>query len=229
APGFFDKERHVAEKDLNTGMENGQVWMPAEVDVSIRPGWFYHEEEDSLVKSPEELFDIYLTSVGRGSNLLLNIPPDRRGLLHENDVKALEGWKKLLDEAFDENLAENASVKASAVRGNSEEYAPENMLDDDKTTYWSTDDEVTGASFEIDLEKKQEMNYLVIQEYIRLGQRVKSFRVEVWKDGNWQRIASPTTIGYKRIVQLNGEESDRLKVTITDSKACPVISAVEVY
>ena len=228
-PGFFDKERHVAEKDLNTGMINGDVWMPAEVDVSIRPGWFYHEEEDSLVKSPEELFDIYLTSVGRGSNLLLNIPPDRRGLLHENDVQALQGWKKMLDEAFDENLAENAAVKASDVRGNAEEYAPENMLDDDKTTYWSTEDEVTSASFEIDLKEKQELNFLVIQEYIRLGQRVKSFQVEVWKDGEWQPVASPTTIGYKRIVKLNGEESDKLRVTIAGSKACPVISAVEVY
>jgi alpha-L-fucosidase len=90
---------------LNTGEENGGQWIPAEVDVSIRPGWFYHAKEDSLVKTPEQLFDIYLSSVGRGANLILNIPPDRRGLINEKDVASLLGWKKLLDERFKTNLA----------------------------------------------------------------------------------------------------------------------------
>ena len=89
---------------LNTGHENGKDWVPAEVDVSIRPGWFYHAEEDAKVKTPEQLFDIYMTSVGRGSNLLLNIPPDRRGQIHEIDVKNLLEWRKLLNERFANNL-----------------------------------------------------------------------------------------------------------------------------
>src|SRR5690242_12572697 len=101
------------ENILNTGSPDGNKWIPAEVDVSIRPGWFYHEKEDDKVKTPERLFDIYLTSVGRGSTLLLNIPPDRRGLFHENDVKALAGFKALLKNEFGKNLALKAPVKAS--------------------------------------------------------------------------------------------------------------------
>ena len=228
-PGFFEKEREVAEHDLNTGFENGKVWMPAEVDVSIRPGWFYHEEEDSLVKTPEELFEIYLTSVGRGANLLLNIPPDKRGLIHENDVAALRGWKKIIDKAFSVNFADNADINASNVRGNTKLFSPDNLIDGNKDTYWATDDEVNIASFEIDLKKIQEVNYLVIQEYIKLGQRVKSFRVDGWKNGAWSPVASATTIGYKRIVALEGVKTKNLRISITDSKACPVISNVEVY
>ena len=104
---------------LNTGSIDGTKWIPAEVDVSIRPGWFYHSEEDVLVKTPEQLFNIYLTSVGRGAVLLLNVPPDRRGLIHENDVKSLQGFKQLLDSVFFFFLSEEASVKASGYRGKS--------------------------------------------------------------------------------------------------------------
>ncbi|MBY0435943.1 MAG: alpha-L-fucosidase, partial [Cyclobacteriaceae bacterium] len=108
------------EKLLNSGSENGTHWIPAEVDVSIRPGWFYHAEEDSLVKSPERLFNIYLTSVGRGSTLLLNVPPDRQGLFHENDVNSLRGFRALLDEAFKKNLATTSRVSADSYRGKSD-------------------------------------------------------------------------------------------------------------
>ncbi len=126
---------------LNTGTEDGDSWIPAEVDVSIRPGWFYHADEDVKVKTPEALFDIYLSSVGRGSNLLLNIPPDRRGLIHENDVKALTGWKKLLDEAFKQNLAFGKKASADKVRGGNNKYGARNVTDGDMETYWATDDE----------------------------------------------------------------------------------------
>src|SRR5687768_8556402 len=110
------------EELLNTGSPDGNKWVPAEVDVSIRPGWFYHEKEDSLVKSPEKLFDIYLTSVGRGSTLLLNVPPDKRGLIHEKDVASLKGWRQILDTEFRNNLAAGASVVASETRGDSERF-----------------------------------------------------------------------------------------------------------
>src|SRR5690606_2836064 len=133
---------------LNTGHENGTAWIPAEVDVSIRPGWFYHAEEDSLVKSPEKLFDIYLTSVGRGSTLLLNVPPDQRGLIHENDAKALQGWRAMLDSVFKTNLAANAKATASSYRGDA--YAAQMVTDGGKETYWATDDDVTTGSIEVD-------------------------------------------------------------------------------
>jgi len=217
------------EKLLNTGSANGTHWIPAEVDVSIRKGWFYHAEEDSLVKTPKQLFDIYLTSVGRGSTLLLNVPPDRRGLVHENDVAALEGFRALLDSTFKTDFALNKKVTASSYRGKSKQYAPSNLTDYNKNTYWTTDDEILTGNFEIDLGQSQTINYVVLQEDIRLGQRVKSFSVEALTNNQWKQIASGTSIGYKRILKLDPIETDKVRVSITDSKACPVISNVAVY
>jgi alpha-L-fucosidase len=214
---------------LNTGDPEGTHWIPAEVDVSIRPGWFYHEKEDSLVKSPEKLFEIYLTSVGRGSTLLLNVPPDRRGLLHEEDVAALKGWRKLIDDAFRNNLARGAGATATEYRGKSDRYQPSNATDGDKETYWTTNDSTSVASLELDLGKEQEIRYVVIQEYIRLGQRVKAFNVEARTNGEWKPLVAATTIGYKRILRVNPVHADKVRINITASKACPLISNVEVY
>lgn len=215
---------------LNTGHPEGQQWIPAEVDVSIRPGWFYHAHEDSLVKTPEKLFDIYLTSVGRGSNLLLNIPPDRRGLVHENDVAALQGWKRLMDEAFATNLALNAPASASSVRGDSKTYGASMLTDGKPDTYWATDDEVTTGSIEITLPSPTLVKYVTLREFIRLGQRVKAFTVETKVNGAWKQVAAATTIGYKRILKLDTPvEAEAIRVNITESKACPVLSEVEVY
>ena len=214
---------------LNTGSEEGDKWIPAEVDVSIRPGWFYHAAEDEKVKTPETLFDIYLSSVGRGSNLLLNIPPDRRGLIHENDVKALTGWKKLLDEAFKQNLAIGNKATADNVRGGHKKYGAENVTDGDTETYWATDDKVTTASLTVDLGEKKEIKYIFVQEYIKFGQRVKVFDIEVEKDGQWEKVASSTTIGYKKILQLGPVSTTKVRINITEARACPLISNVEIY
>jgi alpha-L-fucosidase len=215
------------EQLLNTGSENGSQWIPAEVDVSIRPGWFYHSREDSLVKTPEKLFDIYLTSVGRGSTLLLNIPPDRRGLIHEHDVKALKEWRAMLDQEFKTNLAEDAEVNASAERGS--QFLASYVNDNNKETYWTTANDVTTGSLEINFNGEKEVKYVVIQEYIRLGQRVKAFTIEAWKDNAWQKIIEGTTIGYKRILKVDPVQTEKIRISITDSKACPVISNVEIY
>lgn len=217
------------EKLLNTGSETGTHWIPAEVDVSIRKGWFYHAEEDSLVKTPQQLFDLYLTSVGRGSTLLLNVPPDKRGLVHENDVASLEGFRALLDSTFKTDLAVNKKVTASSYRGKSKQYAPSNLTDNNASTYWTTDDEILTGNFEIDFEQTQQIKYLVLQEDIRLGQRVKSFTMEAFTNNEWKQIASGTTIGHKRILKLNPIETDKVRISITDSKACPVISSVVIY
>lgn len=214
---------------LNTGSPDGTKWVPAEVDVSIRPGWFYHSKEDDKVKTPEKLFEIYLTSVGRGSTLLLNIPPDRRGLFHENDVKSLQGFKVLLDKEFAKNLAGKAVVTASNTRAKSKQFAAGNITDGNKETYWATDDGVTTASLGINLSKTSTVKYIVLQEYIKLGQRVKSFTVEAWKDDGWQKVADATTIGYKRILKIDPVETSKIRVSITDSKACPVISNIAIY
>ena len=217
------------EKLLNTGSEDGTSWVPAEVDVSIRPGWFYHEKEDSLVKTPEKLFEIYLTSVGRGSNLLLNIPPDRRGLVHENDVHSLEGFKKLLDAAFRTNLAAGASATASNTRGNDKKYSASRLTDANKDSYWATDDDVTSAEVSVKLKKTVTAKYVVLQEHIKLGQRVKKFAVDAWINNGWQEVANGTTIGYKRILPVDNIVTNQFRVRITDSKAAPVLLSVSVY
>jgi alpha-L-fucosidase len=218
------------EKLLNTGAPDGNKWIPAEVDVSIRPGWFYHANEDSLVKSPQKLFDIYLTSVGRGSTLLLNVPPDRRGIFHENDVKALYGFKALLEKEFSFNLAKNAKVKASSSRGNSKLFAPSNLTDGNKNSYWATNDGVTTGIVEISLPANNTaVKYIVLQEYIKLGQRVQSFTIETWKNDSWEKVVDGTTIGYKRILKLPDVTTGKLRINIVNAKACPVLSNIEVY
>jgi alpha-L-fucosidase len=214
---------------LNTGSENGTHWIPAETDVSIRPGWFYHAKEDSLVKTPEQLVEIYLTSVGRGSTLLLNVPPDKRGLFHEQDVKALRGFRTLLDHEFKTNFASNSRVEASSYRGNSKKYSPENLTDENKETYWTTDDSVTTASLVMHLEKLQSVKYILLKEYIQLGQRIKSFHIEIEKEGGWKKVAEATTIGYKRILKIEPVLTNKIRISITSAKACPIISEVEIY
>lgn len=217
------------EQLLNTGSADGTKWIPAEVDVSIRPGWFYHAAEDEKVKTPEQLFDIYLTSVGRGSNLLLNIPPDQRGLFHEKDVASLKGFRELLNKTFAVNLAKKAAVTADSYRGKATAYAPANITDGNENTYWCTNDGVTAASVTISLAKTSTVQYITLQEYIQLGQRVQAFNVEVWKDNAWQPVASATTIGYKRILKIAPVVTGKIRVNITAAKACPVISNIEIY
>lgn len=213
---------------LNQGHENGTEWIPAECDVSIRPGWFYHAKEDSLVKTPEQLFEIYLKSVGRGSLMLLNIPPDKRGLFHENDVKSLQGLKKLLDQEFKTNLARKANASGD-FRGRDEEYSPGNLTDGKDDTYWALDDESTSGFFEIDFRKTFKLKYIVLQEYILLGQRVKWFSVDAWRNEKWETVATATTIGRKRILKIDPIETRKIRVNILSAKACPLISNIEVY
>ncbi len=217
------------EKLLNTGHPQGTSWVPAETDVSIRPGWFYHRKEDSLVKSPEMLFDIYLTSVGRGSTLLLNIPPDRRGLFHENDVAALKGFKAMIDNEFKTNLAKDAVVEADSWRGAHKDYEAENVLDNDSSSYWTTDDNVTSATLTITFKESQTVKYIVIQEYITLGQRISKVDVEYLDTDMWKPLSAATTIGYKRILKVDPVNTSSIRINIRESLACPVIESVRIY
>ena len=214
-------------QQLTSGHEDGTHWVPAECDVSIRPGWYYHESQDDKVKSLSELLDIYYKSVGRNGNLLLNLPVDRRGLVHENDVKALMELRKTLDETFDVNLAKGAKAVASNTRGN--DYLASNILDEYNDSYWATDDEVIESELVINFSKETTFNRLVLQEYIPLGQRIKAFKVEVKEEDGYKEIANETTIGYKRILRLPQVTTSQLKITFTDAKGSPTISNVEVY
>ena len=214
---------------LRSGLENGDSWVPGEVNTSIRPGWFYHTTEDNRVKSLPKLLDIYYSSFGRNATMLLNFPIDTRGLIHENDAKASRELAANIKETFAVNLAEKAKVSASNVRGNSKEFGAEKIIDGNKDTYWATDDGITNASLTLDFGKPLTFNRFLVQEYIRLGQRVKAFKVEALIDGTWKEVAKATTIGYKRILRFPGVKATQVRFSITDSKSCPVISNLGIY
>ncbi|NOR75924.1 MAG: alpha-L-fucosidase, partial [Draconibacterium sp.] len=216
-------------KELRTGHENGSHWVPAEVDVSIRPGWYYHKYEDHKVKSLPHLLDIYYNSIGRNASLLINFPVDTRGLIHEKDVEQILKLGNAVKADFANNLAANKNVTSTNVRGGSNKYKANNVTDGNKDTYWATDDGVIKSSLTIDFGKPTEFNRFLAQENIRLGQRIKKFTVEVFVDNEWKEIASETTIGYKRILRFENVTASKLKLNIIDSKASPVISNVEVY
>lgn len=212
---------------LGEGHENGKYWVPAEVDVSIRRGWFYHASQDSMVRSPENLMELYYSSVGRNSNLLLNVPPDTRGLLHENDIRSLLTFKKLREEEFANEVSAGKSATSSKDRGRN--FKAGNVNDGNPETYWTTPDGTSSASVTIDLGKETEINRILLQEYIKLGQRVAEFKVEAMINGSWQPLVDGTTIGYKVIRKFPVVNTSQIRVTIVKSKACPVISNIRVY
>jgi alpha-L-fucosidase len=214
-------------KILGEGNEDGNYWVPAEVDVSIRRGWFYHSNQDSFVRSPENLLDLYYSSVGRNSNLLLNIPPDRRGLLDENDVKSLLAFKELLVKEFSLELAKGKMVSATNTRG--KEYSASNVNDGNPETYWTTNDKQTKSDLIIDLGTETEVNRILLQEYIKLGQRIQEFRVEAFVNDGWKQLIDGTTIGYKVIRKFPVIKTSRIKVIFSKSKASPVISNIELF
>jgi len=214
---------------LHYGVENGDSWVPAEVNTSIRPEWFYHPDEDAKVKTLPQLMDTYYHSIGRNGTLLLNFPIMPNGLIHPNDEKAALEFSKAVNEAFAVNLVEKAQVEASNVRGNAGKFAASKTIDNNQITYWATDDGVTKASLTIDFGKPILFNRFLVQEYIRLGQRVKAFTVEALVDGKWKELAGATTIGYKRILCFPTVEAMQVRFTIADSKSCPVISNIGIY
>lgn len=216
-------------KDLTSGHEDGTHWLPAEVDVSIRPGWYYHKSEDHKVKSVKTLVDIYYNSIGRNASFLLNFPVDARGLIHEKDVEHLMKMVNVIKKDFETNLATDVSVEASNVRGNSSTFDAEKAIDENKKTYWSTDDGITKCSMTIDFGKETTFNRFLVQEYIALGQRVKKFTLEVFVNKEWKEIASQTTIGYKRILRFDNVTSQKLRFNILDAKGSPTITNIEVY
>lgn len=210
--------------DGATGVRHGDLWKPAEGDTSIRPGWFWHAREDRMVKSPEKLLQTWLDSVGRGANLILNVPPNKDGGIAAGDVKALMGFKKLRDELLSEDFAAGAEV-SGPVRGNDLRFSPVNLTDSDVETYWGTDDGVTTPTAELRLSAPATFDTLRLREQIRLGQRVDSFAVDAWKNGAWQEIHAGLTIGNQVIARLaEPVTTDRLRLRITASAAVPCIS-----
>jgi alpha-L-fucosidase len=213
---------------LQSGVEDGPDWIPAEVNTSIRPGWFYHKSEDSRVKSVNQLIDNWYHSVGMNGNFILNLPPDQRGLIHENDIVSLNSLKRYLDEAFSADYSDSAEAAASNVRSSSSKYGALMAIDDDPGTYWATDSDVLDASLEIRFAEEVEINAVLLQEYIALGQRVRSFSVEAKTSDVFREVASGTTIGNRRIVRFETARTKGLRIHFR-AGACPLISNVEVY
>lgn len=214
-------------KILGEGHQDGKYWVPAEVDVSIRPGWFWHQRQDTKVRSPENLMDLYYSSVGRNSNLLLNVPPDIRGVLHENDVASLLKFRELREKEFAADLARGRKVRPSSFRGRG--FEASNINDGNPETYWAAKDKQISADLIIDLGSETEMNRIILREYIRLGQRVQAFTVEALINGKWNKLIDGTTIGHKVIRKFPVVRTSKIRVVISKSKACPVISDVELY
>jgi hypothetical protein len=174
-------------------------WYPAETDVSIRPGWFYHAAEDNRVKSPEKLVDIYFHSVGMNSVLLLNIPPDKRGLIHENDIRSLQGMKKILDETFRLNLLEGTAIT------------------------------VGKGYFEYALKQKASFNTILVQEDIKVGQRIGKFHFEAWDGTAWKTFAGGTTVGHRRILRFPMQEALKIRFFVDESRGEPAIMNIGLF
>ncbi len=216
---------------LNRGNKYGHKWVPAEVDVSIRPGWFYSASSDSQVKTVEKLMEIYFTSVGRNANLLLNVPPDRRGRIHPLDSARLMEFRAVRERTFEVDYARTARIDASSSRGFRPRFSPSNLNDGKYDTFWTTNDDVSSASIILDLKERRDVKMVVLQEYIPLGQRVERFSIEIRTDDNspWHEVFNGTTIGYKRIALFPEQEAEQIKVNIINSLACPIISTINVY
>ena len=150
-------------------------------------------------------------------------------MVHENDVQRLMEFKAAIDQSFIENLAKDKKASASHVRDNDSQFSPQNVIDGDKNSYWTTDDDVLTASLEIDLGESTQFNRMMIQEYIALGQRIESFSIEVRDEENWNKISEGTTIGYKRILRFPSVAASRVRFNILKSRACPMISNFEIF
>ena len=210
--------------------ENGTEWVPAEVDVSIRPGWFYHKNEDDKVKTVNELCDIYYNSVGHNSNLLLNFPVALNGKIHPIDsIRAIEFYNTITNELSNNKLYD---AKANADNERGRRFSASKVNDNNSETYWATDDDYPYGTISFSFEKAVTLSKVMIQEYVKLGQRVKSFYLEGCKDGKWFRINTfdeTTTVGYKRIVRFNPVELDKLVINFEESRGPLCISNIEAY
>ncbi len=220
SPGNADAAR------LNSGDRPGTHWVPAECDVSIRPGWFYHQHEDGQVKTPQQLVDLYYSSVGRGGSFLLNVPPDRRGRIHDNDVTSLREFRRIIDATFATNLASGARLEASNVRGNGTDprFVPRNVLDGNRDTYWATEDRAAQPTLTLDFGREVSFNVVRLREHLPLGQRIESFALDEWRLGHWVEFASATSIGNCRLIRGPRITTSRVRLRVTRAPVCPAIA-----
>ena len=228
--GVFVPAGDMMEQDLGSRSRIIQapalIWYPSEVDVSIRPGWFYHSEQDNRVKTPEKLLDIWFSSVGQNSLLLLNIPPDKRGLIHENDADALLGFKSLRDNIFGSNLAAGATVTASSSTFG---LKPFNVLTPGRKKFWMAKKGETNGWLEFGLDGEKSFDCLELRENIEYGQRIEQFSLEIWKENRWREVTRATTVGYSRLIRFLPVTASKVRIRIIQARNTPTISFAGLY
>ncbi len=245
-PYELTNQENITEKSQKTNHENGfippgdlvgqdlggrlqikeaknLIWYPSEVDVSIRPGWFWHESENSQVKTPEKLLDIYFSSVGRNSQMLLNIPPDSFGLINNADIKSLKAWRNTIDAIFTYNMAAGGFIKS-----NDKNLNINILTDQNNSTSWNPKGNIP-FSFELKLKDFSDFDVLVLQENIHIGQRVEHFTLEAWVGNKWQKVTDGTTIGFKRMLRFPSVHTNRVRLTVNQSRLTPALAEFGLY
>jgi alpha-L-fucosidase len=221
----------VKDYEGTEGTRNGQFWMPAECDVPLRKGWFYHQSQDGQSKSAYTLVDLYYKSVGRGACLDLGLSPDKDGLISNEDVSILKQFGSILKQTFAVNFAKGAAFKASNIRGGSAaKFGPAFLLDNNRYTYWATDDSVTKPELVIDMHTNKTFNVIRLKENIKLGQRIEGAAFDAWLNGAWKEIAMVNSVGANRLIRLPYNiTSSKLRLRITSSPVSVAISDFGVY
>ena len=217
---------NVKNEYLNHGDPDGDMYSVGEADVSIRSGWFYHDNQQP--KSLKELMDIYFKSVGRGTPLLLNIPPNKEGKFADADVARLKEFKATLDQMYATDFAKGATVTASSTRQN-HLYKESHLTDGKDDTSWALSNDATTGSFTVDLGQKRRFDVVELKEDIAKGQRISGFKIEVEINGRWVPYGEGSTVGYRRLIQGQPVEAQKIRVTITGSQATPILTNFSVY
>ncbi len=216
-------------KQLTSGHKGGTHWVPAEVNTSIRPGWYYHPEEDTAVKSLEQLQAIYDHSLGRNGLLLLNMPVDTRGLIHPNDSARLMELAAWVESDRQTNHADNARIAASQVRGNSDAFCACHLNDGIDSTYWAVEDSVASATVTLSFPQPVAIRMVELEEYIQLGQRVEEFEVLAKVNGEWRTLQEGTTVGYRRMLRLEPLEVSDVRIAFKKSLGPVAIRGIGLY
>ncbi|MGC4034955.1 MAG: alpha-L-fucosidase [Chitinophagaceae bacterium] len=219
APGLVD------DSNLGSGTRNGKQWTPAECDVPLRPGWFYHPEQEDNVRTPEKMMELYYASVGRGGTLDVGISPTPDGILCDGDVAKLKKFGGYINSTFAENLAKKATIKVSDLRSSDAKFAAENLIDDDRYSYWSTNDGVTTPEAEFSFTEPVKFNVFRLRENIKLGQRIEKVAFDIWENNNWKEVATTTSIGANRLVRLGDYvTTTKVRLRVMASPVCVAIS-----
>lgn len=214
---------------LNVGDPDGNIWLPAECFVRMRPHWSWRAEDETNLIAPDKLFSAWCKSVGHGCVLLLNVPLNKDGLVPDADAQRLRELHAAIQKMTATDFAAGKPAIASNVRGNDPAFGSDKALDGDPKTYWATDDGVTNATLEVDLGGGKTFNVVRMEEAISLGQRVQKYEVEAFIKGEWKQVSSGTAIGHRKLDRFPPVTASKVRLTILAARACPAISGFGVH